>query len=136
MITKTFVEEIKHTITWFVNVYDQYNNLLFLQWGGLDTVFLKPHFGHPVMKILAKTLLPTVFTPIVLVLYHKICMLSYPKWNLWPFHSYLQISSTSNIWISDTYEIYLRVKGVLEKYLKENFCEFGINSSSSNITWI
>ena len=37
MITKTFVEEIKHIVTWFVNVYGQYDDI-FLQWGGLDTL--------------------------------------------------------------------------------------------------
>ena len=26
MITNTFVEEIKHLITWFVNVYGQYDD--------------------------------------------------------------------------------------------------------------
>ena len=38
MITRTFVEEIKHMFTWFVNVYGQYDDLLFFQWGGLDTL--------------------------------------------------------------------------------------------------
>ena len=54
MITKTFVEETKHIITWFVNVYGQCNDLFLLQWWGFGhPVLLKPHFGHPVM---AKTL--------------------------------------------------------------------------------
>ena len=52
MITKAFVEEIKHIITCFVNVYCQYDDLFFFS-EGVRT----PHFGHPVMKILAKTLL-------------------------------------------------------------------------------
>ena len=30
MLTTTFVEEIKHIITWFVNVYGQYDDLFFL----------------------------------------------------------------------------------------------------------
>ena len=59
MIAKTFVEEIKHIITRFVNVYGQYNELLFFSEGVWTPCphSLKPHFGHPVMKILAKTLL-------------------------------------------------------------------------------
>ena len=56
MITNTFVEEIKHIITWFVNVYGQYAGFFFAVKGFGHPVFLKPHFGHPVMKILAKTL--------------------------------------------------------------------------------
>ena len=55
MITRTFVEEIKHIITWFVNVYGHVG-LFFSVRGFGHPVFLKPHFGHPVMKILAKTL--------------------------------------------------------------------------------
>ena len=50
MITRTFVEEIKHIITWFVNVYGQYDDLFFSVRGFGHPVFLKPHFGHPVMK--------------------------------------------------------------------------------------
>ena len=38
MITKKFVEEIKHIINWFVNVYGQYNDLFYFQWGRLDTL--------------------------------------------------------------------------------------------------
>ena len=34
MITKTFVDALKHMITWFVNVYRQ----CFFQWGRLDTL--------------------------------------------------------------------------------------------------
>ena len=30
MITRTFVEEIKHIISGFVNVYGQYDDLIFL----------------------------------------------------------------------------------------------------------
>ena len=45
MITKTFVEEIKHIITWFVNVYGQYDDWLFFGEG-----VWTPHFGHPVQK--------------------------------------------------------------------------------------
>ena len=37
MITRTFVEEKKYIITWFVNVYGQYDDFFF-QWGGLDTL--------------------------------------------------------------------------------------------------
>ena len=57
MITRTFVQEIKHIITWFVSIYGQYGDLFFFSGGGFGhPVFSKPHFGHPVMKILAKTL--------------------------------------------------------------------------------
>ena len=56
MITKTFVEEMKHIITLLVNVYGQYNDDFFSVRGLGHPVVLKPHFGHPVMKILAKTL--------------------------------------------------------------------------------
>ena len=38
MISRTFVEEIKHIITWFVNVYGQYDDNFFFQWGCLDTL--------------------------------------------------------------------------------------------------
>ena len=38
MLTKIFVEEIKHTVTWFGNVYGQYDDLFFSVRG----------FGHPV----------------------------------------------------------------------------------------
>ena len=31
MITRTFVEEIKHIITSFVNVYGQYDDLIFFE---------------------------------------------------------------------------------------------------------
>ena len=57
MIAKTFVEEMKHIITWFVNVYSQYDELYFFSEGVWTPCLLEPHFGHPVMKILAKTLL-------------------------------------------------------------------------------
>ena len=59
MITRTLVEEIKHTITSFFNVYGQYDDLFFSAREFGHPVFLKPHFGHPVMKILAKTLFTT-----------------------------------------------------------------------------
>ena len=38
MITKTFAEEIKHMITWFVIIYGQYDDLIFYQLGDLDTL--------------------------------------------------------------------------------------------------
>ena len=57
MITKLFVEEIKHIITSFVNVNGQYMmTYIFSVRGFGHLVLLKPHFGQPVMKILAKTL--------------------------------------------------------------------------------
>ena len=37
MITKRFVEEIKHIITWFFNVYGQYDDFFFSV-RGLDTL--------------------------------------------------------------------------------------------------
>ena len=48
MITKTFVEETKDIITWFVNVYGQFDDLFSSVRGFGHPVFLKPHFGHPV----------------------------------------------------------------------------------------
>ena len=50
MITRIFVEEIKHTITSFVNVYGQYE---------IDDFFFSARgFGHPVfLKPILDTLL-------------------------------------------------------------------------------
>ena len=52
MITRTYVEEIKHIITWFVNVHGQYDDLFFFNGGVwtpcvLETPFWTPCFENP-----------------------------------------------------------------------------------------
>ena len=52
MITKTFVEEMKHIITWFVNVYGQYDDFFFFSEGVwtpclLETLFWTPYYENP-----------------------------------------------------------------------------------------
>ena len=47
MITKTFVEEIKHIVTWFVNVYGQYDDLFFYSEGVWTPCLVKTPFWTP-----------------------------------------------------------------------------------------
>ena len=52
MIIRTYVEKIKHIITWFVNVYGQYDDLLFFCEGVwtpclLETLFWTPCYENP-----------------------------------------------------------------------------------------
>ena len=58
MITRAFVEEIKHILLLDLSMYMVSMMTYFFSARGFGhPVFLKPHFGHPVMKILAKSLM-------------------------------------------------------------------------------
>ena len=54
MISKTLLAELSIK---FVNVHNQCNDFYFFNQGLWTPEFLKSQFGHPVMKILAKSLL-------------------------------------------------------------------------------